>query len=47
MAISMGCQGLSQVVDRMVADLKGKCVFNFIDNLVVSLLVSEHYQRLR
>lgn len=32
----------------MVADLKGKCVFNFTDNLVVySLSVSEHCQQLR
>jgi len=31
----MGCQGLSRVVDHKVGDLKGKCVFNFTDNLVV------------
>lgn len=42
----MGCQGHSQVVDHMVADLKGKCVFNFTDNLVVySLSVSEQFRQ--
>jgi len=46
--IGVGCQGLSRVVDHMVADLKGKCVFIFTDNLVVcSLSVSEHCQQLR
>jgi hypothetical protein len=44
----MGCQGLSRVLDHKVADLKEKCVFNFMDKLVVySLSVSEHCQMVR
>jgi len=33
--ISVGCQGLSRVIDELIADLKGKFVFNFLDELVV------------
>ena len=35
MGISIGCQGLSRVVDELFADLKGRYVFNFLDDLVV------------
>jgi hypothetical protein len=35
MGISVGCQDLSRVIDELFADLKGDCVFNFIDDLVV------------
>ena len=35
MGISVGCQGLSRVVDELFADLKGIYVFNFLDDLVV------------
>ena len=35
MAISIGCQGLSRVIDELFADLKGQYVFNFLDDLVV------------
>jgi len=35
MGISVGCQGLSRVVDELFADLKGEYVFNFLDDLVV------------
>jgi len=34
MGISVGCQGLSRVVDEF-ADLKGTYVFNFLDDLLV------------
>jgi hypothetical protein len=35
MGISVGCQGLSRVVDQLFADLKGSFGFNFVDDLVV------------
>jgi hypothetical protein len=35
MGISIGCQGLSRVIDELFADLKGKFVFNFLHDLVV------------
>ena len=35
MGISVGSQGLSRVVDEVFADLKGRFVFNFLDDLVV------------
>jgi len=35
MGISVGGQGLSRVVDEIFADLKGKFVFNFLDDVVV------------
>jgi hypothetical protein len=33
--MSMGCQGLSWVVDELFADLKERFLFNFGDDLVV------------
>ena len=35
MGISVGSQGLSRVFDEVFADLKGRFVFNFLDDLVV------------
>jgi hypothetical protein len=35
MGISVGCQGLSRVIDELFADLKGRYVFLFLDDLVV------------
>lgn len=35
MGISVGCQVLSRVMDELFADLKGRYVFNFLDDLVV------------
>jgi hypothetical protein len=35
MWISVGCQGLSRVIDELFADLKEQYVFNFLDELVV------------
>ena len=35
MGISVGCQGLSRVVDEVFAELKGHFVFNFMDDFVV------------
>jgi hypothetical protein len=35
MGISVGCQGLSRVIDELSADLKGRYIFNFVDDLVV------------
>jgi hypothetical protein len=35
MGISVGCQGLSRVIDELFADLKGQYLFNFVDDLVV------------
>jgi hypothetical protein len=35
MGISVECQGLSRVIDELLADLKGQYVFNFLDDLVV------------
>ena len=43
MGISVGSQGLSRVVDELFGDLKGKFVFNFLDDLVVySKSLAEH-----
>jgi hypothetical protein len=43
MGISVGCQGLSRVIDELFADLKGRFVFNFVDDLVVySPSIEEH-----
>ena len=48
MGISVGCQGLSRVIDELFADLKGRYVFNFIDDLVVYSPSAElHYQHVR
>jgi hypothetical protein len=48
MGISVGCQGLSRVVDELFADLKGRFVFNFVDDLVVySHSVKEHRLHVR
>jgi hypothetical protein len=33
--VNIGCQGLSRVIEELFADLKGKFVFNFLDDLVV------------
>jgi len=35
MRISVGSQGLSRIVDKLFADLKGLYFFNFLDDLVV------------
>lgn len=35
MGISVGCHGLTRVVDELFVDLKGRFVFNFVDDLVV------------
>jgi hypothetical protein len=35
MSISVGIQGLSRVIDQLFADLKGRFIFNFLDDLVV------------
>jgi hypothetical protein len=48
MGISVGCQGLSRVIDELFADLKGQYVFNFLDDLVVySVSVEEHICHVR
>jgi hypothetical protein len=48
MGISVGCQGLSRVIDELFADLKGKWVFNFMDDLVVySRSMEDHVPQLR
>ena len=48
MGISIGCQGLSWVIDRLFADLKGEYVFNFLDDLVVySSSREEHVEHVR
>jgi hypothetical protein len=48
MGISVGCQGLSRTVDKLFADLKGKYVFNFLDDLVVfSPSAGKHEKHLR
>jgi hypothetical protein len=48
MGISIGCQGLSRVVDNLFADLKGEYVFNYLDDLVVySASIMEHQEHLR
>ena len=46
--ISVGSQGLSRVIDELLADLKGKWVFNFLDDLVVhSPSIEEHMSHVR
>jgi hypothetical protein len=35
MGISVGCQGLSRVIDELFSDLKGRFLFNFLDDVVV------------
>jgi len=48
MGISVGSQGLSRVIDELFADLKGRWVFNFLDDLVVySSSVEEHANHVR
>ena len=48
MGISIGCQGLSRVVDNLFADLKGEYMFNYLDNLVVySASIFAHHKHLR
>ena len=43
MGISVGSQGMGQVIDELFADLKGRWVFKFLDDLVVySPSVEEH-----
>jgi hypothetical protein len=44
MGISIGCQGLSRVVDNLFVDFKGECVFNYLDDLVV---YSDRYLNIR
>jgi hypothetical protein len=48
MGISVGCQGLSRVVDKLFSDLKGRFVFNFLDDLVVySASKEEHLEHVK
>jgi hypothetical protein len=48
MGIRIDCQGLSNVMDNLFADLKGKYVFNYLDDLVVySASMSENQGHLR
>ena len=48
MGISVGSQGLSRVVDEVFAYLKGRFVFNFLDDLVVySSSPEEHVAHVR
>jgi hypothetical protein len=48
MGISIGCQGLSRVVDELFSDLKRGCIFNFLDDLVVySKSPEEHEVQVR
>jgi len=48
MGISVGSQVLSRVVDEVFADLKGRFVFNYIDDLVVySRPVQQHAANVR
>ena len=43
MGISVGCQSLSRVINGLFSDLRGKYVFNFLEDLVVySRSVVEH-----
>jgi hypothetical protein len=45
---SVGCHGLSRVTDELFANLKGKWVLNFLDDLVVySSSVEEHVVHVR
>jgi hypothetical protein len=48
MGISVGCQGLSRVIDELFADFKDRYVFNFLDDLVVySPSAEEHVAHVR
>ena len=48
MGISVGYQGLSRVIDELFADLKGRYVFNFVDDLVVySASLKDHREHVR
>jgi len=48
MGISVGVQGLSRVFDEIFADIKGKFVFNFLDDVVVySSSAEQHGPHLR
>jgi hypothetical protein len=48
MGISIGCKGLSHVVDNLFADLKVEYVFNYLDDLAVySASLFEHQENLR
>jgi hypothetical protein len=48
MGISVGCQGLSRVIDQLFADLKGKFFFNYLDDLVIySPTIEKHKQYLK
>jgi hypothetical protein len=48
MGISVGCQVFSRVVDSLFGDLKGKFVYNFMDDLVLySSSFKEHLAHLR
>ena len=43
MGISVGCQGISCVVDNLFSALKGKYMFNYLDDLLIySPTVTEH-----
>lgn len=45
MGFSVGSQGLTRVIDLLFADLKGKFVFNYLDDLIVYFRsVREHAQ---
>jgi len=44
----VGCLGLNRVVDELFADLKGRFVFNFVDDLFVySPSMEEHRSHVR
>jgi hypothetical protein len=48
MGVSVGSQGLSRVVDELFSDIKGKFVFNFLDDLAVySGSLAEHANHVR
>ena len=46
--IVMGCQSLSRVIDGLFSDLRGKYVFNILEDLVVySQSAAEHVAHVR